>query len=51
MVDVARRVNATWLTAVLGDVNPKLDDEYQTALAIDLLGDAATWSSRTTWCW
>ncbi len=37
VVDVARRVNATWLTAVLGDVNPKLADEYQTALAIDLL--------------
>ncbi len=37
VVDVARRVRATWLTAVLGDVNPKLPEEYQTALAIDLL--------------
>jgi hydroxypyruvate isomerase len=37
VVDVARRVRAKWLTAVLGDVNPKLDHEYQTAQAIDLL--------------
>ncbi len=37
VVDVARRVNATWLTAVLGDVNPKLEEDYQTTLAIDLL--------------
>ncbi len=37
VVDVARRVHATWLTAVLGDVNPKLAEEYQTSLAIDLL--------------
>jgi hydroxypyruvate isomerase len=37
VVDVARRVRSKWLTAVLGDVNPKLDHEYQTAQAIDLL--------------
>ena len=37
VVDVARRVRAKWLTAVLGDVNPRLDHEYQTAQAIDLL--------------
>ncbi len=37
VVDVARRVRATWLTTVLGDVNPKLEPDYQTALAIDLL--------------
>lgn len=37
VVDVARRVQAKWLTAVLGDVNPKLEHAYQTAQAIDLL--------------
>ncbi|REK18334.1 MAG: xylose isomerase [Planctomycetota bacterium] len=37
VVDVAKRVRATWLTAVLGDVNPKLEPEYQTVLAVDLL--------------
>lgn len=37
VVDVAKRVRATWLTAVLGDENPKLDHDYQTALAVDLL--------------
>jgi hydroxypyruvate isomerase len=37
IVDVARRVRATWLTVILGDENPALDHDYQTALAIDLL--------------
>jgi hydroxypyruvate isomerase len=37
IVEVARRVRATWLTVILGDENPKLDHDYQTALAIDLL--------------
>ena len=37
MVDVAKRVCAKWLTTVLGDINPRLEPDYQTALAIDLL--------------
>lgn len=37
VVDVAKRVRAKWMTAVLGDVNPKLEFDYQTVLAIDLL--------------
>ena len=37
VVDVAKRVRAKWLTAILGDENPRLDHDYQTALAIDLL--------------
>jgi hydroxypyruvate isomerase len=37
VVDVAKRVNAKWLTAVLGDVNPRLAPGFQTTQAIDLL--------------
>ncbi len=36
-VDVARRVNATWMTVVLGDLEPRLEMEYQTAHAIEML--------------
>jgi hydroxypyruvate isomerase len=37
IVDVARRVNTKYLTVVLGLVDPKLPQDYQTANAIDLL--------------
>ncbi len=37
VVEVAKRVNTTWLTTILGDINPRLDHDYQTALAADLL--------------
>jgi hydroxypyruvate isomerase len=37
VVDVAKRVRTKWLTTILGDENPSLDHDYQTALAIDLL--------------
>jgi len=36
-VDVAKRVNATWMTIVLGDFNPGLEWDYQTANAIEML--------------
>lgn len=36
-VDSAKRVNATWMTVILGDVDPKLPLDYQTANAIELL--------------
>jgi hydroxypyruvate isomerase len=37
VVEVAKRVRAKWLTAVLGDINLRLDDDYQTAQATELL--------------
>ncbi len=37
VVEVARRVRAKWLTTVLGDINPRLEHDHQTVLAIDLL--------------
>jgi len=37
VVEVAKRVRAKWLTAVLGDVNPGLEPDYQTVLVADLL--------------
>jgi hydroxypyruvate isomerase len=37
VVEVAKRVNATYLTTILGDINPRLEHEYQTVLAADLL--------------
>ncbi len=37
IVDVARRVNTKYLTVVLGLVDPRLPQDYQTANAIDLL--------------
>lgn len=36
-VDVAKRVNATWMTVVLGDLEPRLEPEYQTAHAVEML--------------
>jgi hydroxypyruvate isomerase len=37
VVEVAKRVRAKWLTAVLGDVNPGLEPDYQNVLVADLL--------------
>jgi hydroxypyruvate isomerase len=37
IVDVAKRVNAKFLTVVLGLANPKLPIEYQTASCVELL--------------
>lgn len=36
-VEVAKRVNATWMTVVLGTREPRIDLGYQTAYAIDTL--------------
>jgi hydroxypyruvate isomerase len=36
-VEVAKRVNAKWTTIVLGDLEPRLEMDYQTANAIDML--------------
>lgn len=36
-VEVAQRVNATWMTVVLGTVHPRIDIEYQTAYAVEML--------------
>ena len=36
-VDVAQRVNATWMTIVLGDLHHKLELDYQTAHIIETL--------------
>jgi len=36
-VDVARRVNAKWMTVVCGTVEPRLDMGYQTANVVDAL--------------
>lgn len=36
-VEVAKRVNATWATVVLGTREPRMDLEYQTAYAVDTL--------------
>lgn len=40
-VEVAKRVNATWMTVVPGTREPRLDLGYQTAAAIDQLRAAA----------
>ena len=40
-VDVAKRVNATWMTVVMGDLYPRLEIDYQTAHAIETLKQAA----------
>jgi hydroxypyruvate isomerase len=40
-VEVAQRVNATWMTVVPGHVHPRLAMEYQTANVIDTLREAA----------
>jgi len=36
-VEVAKRVNARWMTVVPGEVHPRLDPGYQTANVIELL--------------
>jgi hydroxypyruvate isomerase len=40
-VEVAQRVNATWMTVVPGHVHPRLAMDYQTAHVIDALREAA----------
>lgn len=40
-VDVAKRVNAKWMTVVMGDLHHKLEMDYQTANAIESLKRAA----------
>ena len=40
-VEVAKRVNATWMTVVLGTRHPRIDPGYQTAYAVDQLRAAA----------
>ena len=41
-IEVAKRVGAKWATVVMGTVAPKLEPEYQTANAVDILRAAAT---------
>ena len=36
-VEVAKRVRAKWMTVVLGDFNPRLEWDYQTAHAVEML--------------
>ena len=36
-VEVAKRVNATWMTVVMGDFNPRLEWDFQTASAVEML--------------
>lgn len=36
-VDVAKRVNATWMTVVPGELDPRIEMGYQTANAIEML--------------
>jgi hydroxypyruvate isomerase len=36
-IDVAKRVNATWMTVVPGEVDPRLEREYQTAHVVETL--------------
>lgn len=40
-IEVAKRVGATWATVVMGTVAPKLEPEYQTANAVEILRAAA----------
>ena len=40
-IQVAKRVGAKWATVVMGTIAPKLEPEYQTALAVDILRAAA----------
>jgi hydroxypyruvate isomerase len=40
-IEVARRVNATWMTVVLGQLHPRIEPEYQTANAVEILRRAA----------
>jgi len=36
-VEVAKRVHATWMTVVMGDLEPRLEPDYQTAHAVEML--------------
>ncbi|WP_291990157.1 TIM barrel protein, partial [Luteitalea sp.] len=40
-IEVAKRVGAKWTTVVMGTVAPKLEPEYQTANAVEILRAAA----------
>jgi len=40
-IEVAKRVGAKWATVVMGTVAPKLEPEYQTANAVEILRAAA----------
>jgi hydroxypyruvate isomerase len=40
-IEVARRVNAKWMTVVMGDIAHRLEPEYQTANAVEILRRAA----------
>src|SRR5690606_10293914 len=40
-IDVAKRVNATWMTVVMGDIAHRLEPEYQTANAVEVLRRAS----------
>ena len=40
-VEVAQRVNAKWMTVVMGDLSPRLEIDYQTTNAIESLRRAA----------
>ncbi|MDX2206316.1 MAG: TIM barrel protein [Gemmatimonadales bacterium] len=40
-IEVAKRVNAKWMTVVMGTVAPRLELEYQTAHAVEILRRAA----------
>ena len=40
-IEVAKRVNAKWMTVVMGTVAPRLEPEYQAANAVEILRAAA----------
>ncbi len=40
-IEVAKRVGAKWATVVMGTIAPKLEPEYQTANAVEILRAAA----------
>ena len=40
-IEVAQRVGARWMTVVMGTVAPRLEPEYQTANAVEILRAAA----------
>ena len=40
-IEVAKRVNAKWITVVMGEVAPRLEFEYQTANGVEVLRKAA----------
>ena len=40
-IEVAKRVNARWMTVVMGDIAHRIEPEYQTANAVEILRVAA----------